>query len=75
MPRGKRQPAVYLSHVEAERAAWEEERRRLTARIAKLEAKLERCVRLAASWSPGSTIADVRAAIETPASGERREGE
>jgi hypothetical protein len=46
MPRGKRQPAVYLSHLEAERAAWEEERQRLTARIAELEAMLERCVRL-----------------------------
>jgi RNase adaptor protein for sRNA GlmZ degradation len=39
MPRGKRQPAVYLSHLEAERAAWEEERQRLTARIAELEAE------------------------------------
>jgi hypothetical protein len=53
---------------------------RLTARIAELEAKLELCVRMAASWSPGSTIADVRTAIEqawsstTPAIGERREG-
>jgi hypothetical protein len=45
------------------------------ARIAELEAKLERCVRLAASLSlAGATIADVRAAIETPAIGERREG-
>jgi hypothetical protein len=39
MARAKKQPAVYLSHLEAERAAWEEERQRLTARIAELEAK------------------------------------
>jgi hypothetical protein len=45
---------------------------RLTARIAELEAKLERCVKLAAAWfettdDVRATIeSDVRAALETP---------
>jgi hypothetical protein len=74
----------------------------LRARIFELEAKLERCVRLAASlateletangdtlptpaakqaailtvWMPQPTWIDaIRAAIETPNSGESREGE
>jgi hypothetical protein len=53
----------------------ESEIRDLREQVAELEAKLELCVRLAASWSPGSTIADVRAAIESPDSGAHREGE
>lgn len=68
----------------------------LYADYAELEAKLERCMRLAASlamqayqhdrsglirtlaWHPNysdATLADIRAAIETPGSGTRREGE
>jgi hypothetical protein len=74
----------------------EGEVRDLREQVTELEAKMERCIMLAASLAmqayqherPGlirylalhpnysdATIADVRSAIETPGSGERREGE
>jgi hypothetical protein len=79
MPRGKRQPSVYLSHVEAERAAWEEERRRLVGWLVEACYQVNGPSRSFVFRSEDyATEADCAAAIRAElatASGKSREGE